>query len=201
LLPLAAWWHRSFSDASIFWVMTTAIATVVLAWVAFAQLGGLAETSRADFVFRLKSEFFNDKSRRLIFLIEEDLLTFVGEGESGYFVIKNFSSDETRTQIRHLGFEQEKIPSQEVDDLILGILEDVGMFQRKGVIEIEDVYVIFDTYVMDCIENPAIQRYLEFSRKGRGNKDVWAEFRLLARRLKAIEPKIRAKYKEMLRES
>ena len=99
------WARRSVCDASIFWVMVTAIGTLLLAWIAFEQLGGLADTSRADFVFRLKSEFFNVKSRRLIFLIEEDMLEFVPEGESGYFIIKNYSSERVRERISHLGFD------------------------------------------------------------------------------------------------
>jgi hypothetical protein len=193
------WLFRSICDPGIFWVMLTAVATLLLAWIAFKQLGGLADTSRADFVFRLKSEFFNEKSRRLIFLIEEDLLEFVPEGESGYFLIKGYSSEDTRARISHLGFEGPKISSQEIDDLILGILEDVGLFQRKGVIDLEDVYVIFDTYVMDCLDSQAIEEYLKFSREGGENRDVWAEFRLLAKRLKAIEPKLRAKYRDMLK--
>jgi len=193
------WARRSVCDASIFWVMVTAVGTLLLAWIAFKQLGGLADTSRADFIFRLKSEFFNDKSRRLIFLIEEDLLEFVPEGESGYFIIKDYSSEKVRERISHLGFDGPRISSQEIDDLILGILEDVGMFERKGVIKLEDVYIIFDTYVMDCMDSPAINEYLKFSRQGEGNRDVWAEFRLLAKRLKAIEPEMLRKYKDLLK--
>jgi hypothetical protein len=185
------WLWRCLYDPTVFWVMVSGLATVILLLVAWKQLSALVRSSRADFVFRLKSEFFSEETRRLIHLIENDLIGFVKKSDDTYyFVIKDFASDEVQEKLKHMGFKGEIITSQEIDDLILGILEDVGMFQRNGRLELEDVYCIFSTYVKMCSENDAIREYLKFSRKGRGNKDVWVEFRLLADRLKKIEPKM-----------
>ncbi len=192
------WLCRSIFDPSVFWTMFTGIATAILVAVAWKQLSALSKTSRADFIFRLKSDFFTEKARRLICLIDADLLEFVNDGY-GYFKIKDFESDATQNQIGYYGFQSAYIPSQEIDDLLLGIFEDVGMFQRKHAIDIEDVYVIFDTYVMDCLNNRTIKEYLALSRRGKENLDVYAEFRLLARRLKNIEPEMRKKYAHLLK--
>ena len=149
-------------------------------------------------IFRLKGEFFSERGRRLICLIDEDLLEFDDEGY-GRFFIKDFESEETQRTIKYYKFESAYIPSQEIDDLLLGIFEDLGTFERKGAIELEDVYVIFDTYVMDCLNNRTIKEYLKICRRGKDNIDVYAELRLLARRLKNIEPKMRKKYAHLLK--
>jgi len=192
------WWCRSIFDPSVFWVMFTGVGTFVLVAVAWKQLSALSRTSRADFIFRLKSDFFTERARRLICLIDADLLEYVEQGQ-GYFVIKDFESKETQDQIGYYGFQSANIPSQEIDDLILGIFEDLGMFERKNAIDIEDVYVIFDTYITDCLNNRTIKKYLAISRRGKDNSDVYAECRLLARRLKNIEPEIRKKYARLLK--
>jgi hypothetical protein len=196
---LLQWVRHTFCDPTIFWSMVTAIGTLLLAWIAWKQLSGLAQTSRADFIFRLKSEFFNPRSKPLLFLIEEDLIDFILEGETGYFVIKDANDERVKSLMRYFGFTENRIPTQEIDDLILGILEDVGMFQRKGVITLEDVYGVFDTYVVEINDNPAIREYMKYSRGGRGNADVWAEFRMLVKRLKVVEPRMRTKYGDMLK--
>lgn len=195
---MICWLSRTLSDPSAFWAMVAGIATLILVLVAWQQLSALARTSRADFIFRLKGDFFSEKTRRLICLIDEDLLEFEDVGY-GRFAIKDFDSKETQEKIGFYEFESPYIPSQEIDDLILGIFEDVGMFQRKGAIELEDVYVIFDTYVTDCLNNRTIKKYLTLSRRGRDNSDVFAEVRLLARRLKVIEPEMRKKYAHLLK--
>jgi hypothetical protein len=192
------WWCKTLFDPSVFWVMVTGAATAVLTVVAAWQLSALARTSRADFIFRLKNEFFTERARRLICLIDGDLLEYVSEGQ-GYFRIKNFNSDATQREIGYYVFEGPNIPSQEIDDLILGIFEDLGMFKRKKAIQLEDVYVIFDTYIVDCLKNATIKEYLNLSRRGRDNTDVYAELRLLSRRLKNIEPKMRKKYGHLLK--
>jgi hypothetical protein len=78
---------NTFSDGAIFWSMITAVATIVLVCVAYWQLKSLARTSRSDFLYRLKSDFFNEDARRLICLAENDMLKFHAEGEIPHFEI------------------------------------------------------------------------------------------------------------------
>src|SRR5664279_233116 len=84
------WLCRSVSDPAIFWLMLTAVGTSVLAGMTVAlfivakkQLTNLAETSaleqrtnRANFVYRIRRDFFTPQARQLMFLIEENLLKF-----------------------------------------------------------------------------------------------------------------------------
>src|ERR1035438_10725822 len=102
------WWCKTLFDPSVFWVMVTGAATAVLTVVAAWQLSALARTSRADFIFRLKNEFFTERARRLICLIDGDLLEYVTEGQ-GYFRIKNFNSDATQ---REIGYRSEEHTSE-----------------------------------------------------------------------------------------
>jgi hypothetical protein len=73
--------HTNFHDPTAFWTMITRLATVLLIVVAWIQLGSIGKTSQADFIFRLKGEFFTEKARRLIFLIDYEKLKFVRDAD------------------------------------------------------------------------------------------------------------------------
>src|ERR1017187_7444175 len=87
-------WQRTWSDPAIFWAAATAVITIILVLVAWVQLRDLARTSRADFIFRLKNDFFTAEARRLLFLVEEDLLRFEDDK------IPYFSIPDLDTQLR-----------------------------------------------------------------------------------------------------
>lgn len=81
-------WVKSWNDPGVFWVMATVLITLVLVLVAWKQLSNLSHTSTADFIFRLKKDFFTQEARGLLFLVEEDLLRFE-DGDISYFKIRD----------------------------------------------------------------------------------------------------------------
>jgi hypothetical protein len=142
-----------------FWAMLTAVTTVALAWVAYRQLGDLARTGKSDFLYKLKKDFFTDEARRLMFLIENDLLEF-RFAEIPYFQILKSQYPDTDIRLAELGITGSGIGTYLVDDLLLGPLEDVGVLLKRDLLSMDEVYEQFDSYVQTCADNAAIEAYL-----------------------------------------
>ena len=86
---MGCWWWRTLSDPATFWAMLTVVGTFVLAFVAWKQLSDLARVGPADFVYRLKMDFFSEETRKLIFLLDYDLLEFRKGGIPYFRILRN----------------------------------------------------------------------------------------------------------------
>jgi hypothetical protein len=179
---------KTFRDPPSLWAMVAALATVVLLIVAWRQLRSLAKTSRSDFLYRLKSDFFVTEARQLSFLANEDLLKFHSEKDFPYFEI--LQRDETRVadRIRELGIEGDSVSIYLIDDVLLGPMEDIAVFEKSKVIDLDDVYEVFETYLTICVTSSGLKEYIAWSREGEGNEDVWENLLNLHKKLqKRIE--------------
>ena len=185
-------WLRTFQEPGNVWSLVTAVATAVVVWVAYRQLSDLARTSKSDFLYKLKKDFFTEETRRLIFLAENELLEF-RSAEIPYFQIVRSEDADTRKRLEELGITGSTISTYQVDDVLLGPLEDVGILLERNLVSLDEAYEQFDTYVEICAEDKAIGEYLDSGRTGEGNEDVYDGFQRLYERLKEQGPKIRDK--------
>ncbi|HEY4905273.1 MAG TPA: hypothetical protein VIH89_17480 [Candidatus Sulfotelmatobacter sp.] len=190
-------WLRTFQDPGNVWAMITAITTVALVLVAYWQLRALARTSRSEFLYKLKRDFFTDEARRLIFLAENDLLEFQS-ADISYFRIVQVSA-ETQSRLAELGIAGSTISAYQVDDALLGPLEDVGILLRSNLVSLNEAYEQFESYVQICAESKAMGAYLESARTGEGNEDVYDGIQYLYERLEKEGPKIRDKKRKAKR--
>ena len=176
-------WLKKSLQPDVFWVMATALLTFALVVVAQKQLRDLARTSRSDFLYRLKKDFFTAKVSEFIFLLEIDLLAFSPDP------IPTFDT------ITKKGVEPEKdaFTTNVIDDLLLGPLEDVGVLWKSGRLSLDEVYETFDYYIRLCVENRAIADYIKWVKKEPGNEDIYDHLLLLYKKLKKEGPKIRAR--------
>jgi hypothetical protein len=184
---------KTFADPAIFWSMVTALATIVLICVAYWQLRSLARTSRSDFVYRLKSDFFTDEARRLICLAEHDMLKFHDAGKIPYFEIVGQGAVGVADRLKELGVEGKTVSVYLVDDKLLGPLEDIGVLEKLGLVSLEEVYEVFVTYIEICVESAGLKEYLAWSRKDPDDEDVYDNLNRLYKKLKAKGPQIRKK--------
>ncbi|HUD04602.1 MAG TPA: hypothetical protein VMR59_01290 [Patescibacteria group bacterium] len=136
----------NFQVAGDFWAMITAIATVLLFIFGYIQLLSLSRTSKSDFIHRFKNDFFTEETRKLFDLIDRNMIKFFDKQANSYFQ-KNDGKGK-------------KYYTSEIDDLILGHFEDLGVFEKKGVVDIEMVYELFDYYIETCKENSEVEKYL-----------------------------------------
>jgi hypothetical protein len=168
-----SFWDKTWSDPAAFWMAATALLTALLVWVAWKQLGSLAESSTSDFLFRLKSDFFTEQARRLVFLIEENLLRFE-DTEIPYFSIPDFDKPELKPRLRELGIGEPTVSTYLLDDIILGPLEDVAFYLSEKRITEEQVYAVFSYYICICADSAAIQDYKKACRKRPEDSDIYA---------------------------
>ena len=181
-------WENTLNDPAVFWAMATSVFTLALVGVALKELGGLARTSRADFIFRLKNDFFTEDARRLLFLLEEDLLQFE-DGEIPYFTIRKVNDPSLRDRFEELGVKGSTVSTYIVDDVLLGPLEDVAMFLKGKLITKRQAYDMFYTYVKSCSENAEIRKYIQSTRREPCDSDIYGDFDDLYKRLRKMEPK------------
>lgn len=146
-----------------FWVFVTGFFTGLLAYVAWFQLKGIKKQSSADFIHKLKTDFFQQDTRKIIRLIDNDELKFEG---------KDFN---------------ENVTSHDMDDFVLGILEDVGTFEKRGILDIGLVYDFFDYYIDIVWNNCAIRKYIEYAREGQSNGDVYENIEFIFNKLKSYQ--------------
>jgi hypothetical protein len=160
--------------------MATALATVALILVAYKQLGDLGRTSKSDFIFRLKNQFFTKATRQLYFLVEQGLIRFVPEPM--HFQV---AADEGKYALafEELGIQKKIVTTYTIDDELLGPLEDVGLLLKAGTITQEQAYEVFYTYVRSCFENKAIKKYIAYLRVRPGDSDIYSGFEDLYKKL------------------
>jgi hypothetical protein len=180
-------WEKTWSDPAIFWTMATFVFTVALVWVAWKELGDLARTSRADFIFRLKNDFFTEDARRLLFMVEKNLLEFE-DGEIPYFTIRNVDNPILSGRLEELGIKGSTVSTYVVDDALLGPFEDVALFLAENLITAKHAYEMFYTYVSFCAENEEIQKYIKSTRLKPGDSDIYSGFDALYKRLRRLAP-------------
>jgi hypothetical protein len=184
---------QTLFDPAVFWTMATAVATIVLVFVAYWQLRSLARTSRSDFLYRLKNDFFNDEARRLTFLAEQGLLKFHSEDDIPYFEILRRDDPDVAERMKELGIKGSSVSVYMVDDKLLGPMEDIGVLEKLRQVSLEEVYEVFVSYLNICIESPGLKEYLDWSRKDPEDDDVYDNLLYLYKKLKEETPQIRQK--------
>ena len=158
-------------DWSIFWTAMTAVATFLLAGVGWRQLSALNNTNKEVFLNNLKEQFFTPKARGLIFLIEQEALGY----EVKKFKLKD-SENEVELDVFHNNLlvpikdylkeqgatvPQDIYTTNEVDDYLLQHLEDLGLYYKKGIINLDDADEAFGFYVTTIHDNGAIAEYIK----------------------------------------
>jgi len=183
-------WLKTLQDPATFWSMAAAIATIGLIAVAYYQLRDLAKTSKSDFLYKLKKDFFTPDARRLVFLAENGLLRF-HSNQIPYFEIVRPDA-ETINRMGELGITEPSVSTGVVDDVLLGPLEDVGVLLERNLVSLDEAYEQFDSFVQMCVENEAIAQYLVWCRTDEEDDDVYDHVQNLYEKLKARGKEIRA---------
>jgi len=148
-------------------VSRSAVWTSILVIVAYLQFRKANHISSADFIHRLKNDFFGKETRELFFLFEKDYLRY--DEESEIFEVVGID-DKTKAE---LGITRAFFTIYEVDDFLLGDIYDLGLFEQKRIVDIDMVYEEFGYYIGTVWENGAIRYYVRSQRKDPRHKDVY----------------------------
>ncbi|MBF0558832.1 MAG: hypothetical protein HQL08_08630 [Nitrospirae bacterium] len=161
------------------WTMVVAFATIGLALIAWVQLSKMSKITRADFVHRFKRDFFNQDTRRLFDLFEDDQIVFIQEEGVNETDRVLFELDPSRTKhgvVRSVDHDKVTYSCSEIDDFLLGHFEDMGLFCRQGLMDIESIYEGFDYYIELVHDNEQIQEYIKWNRSAPGGEDIYDGF-------------------------
>ncbi|MEN3038818.1 MAG: hypothetical protein ABDI07_06665 [Candidatus Kryptonium sp.] len=167
----------------------TAIITTLLIAITLLQLINMQNTSSADFIHRLKKDFFeNENTQHLIALIDNHLLKFSvsSSNDIAYFTIWDEKIKYLPDDIKEYFIKKKLYSLYEIDDYLLGHFEDIGLFEKKGVLDIEMVYEEFDWYIELVYENEEIQKYITYLReKEEKLVDVYDNFEYIYKKCKS----------------
>ncbi len=156
-------------DRIVFW-------TFVLAIIALWQLWEMSRTARADFIYKFTDGFFNQECRSLILLFEYDLLTFeikkVNDQEFPCFKLDDKKLKDLEGIDGKLKDNFKPIYTMyDIDDKLLGHFEDLGNYERKGLLDIQMVYEGFSYYIKSTWENEEIKKYIKWEKAAA--QDMW----------------------------
>lgn len=170
------------------------VATIVLCRLGYAQLKGIRKTSKADFVFKFTSEFFNPLNQNFILLCDNFALELKYKKIDYNDQIKSDSFpyfEVDQKIINQLPLDQHKLNSikksyscYEIDDF-LGYFEDIGKFEKEGLISIENVYNSFGWYIQTAWDNNAIKEYLKIQKQS--ESDLFENFNYISKKCKVFE--------------
>jgi hypothetical protein len=142
-----------------------------LVWVAWEELSKLSKTSSADFIHRLDNDFFTPETRTLLSLIVYNVLEFCpnDETEEGepYFKVDPNKLDKKNLpkELMEPLSKRTYYSAFEVDDSLIGLFENVGMLERRGIVSFEMVYDVFSWYLEEAWNNDQINEYIKYERR------------------------------------
>jgi hypothetical protein len=150
--------------------MIIAVGTIILALIAWWQLSKANKISMADFDQRFKKDFFSEETRQLFMLFQYDLIKFIREPVSNtndefpYFEVDRAQVDANTIFAMTFPEIKYRYSAYEVDELLLGHFEDLGLFCKKGLMNIEFIYEGFGYYIEEMYKNEQIQNYIRWTR-------------------------------------
>lgn len=159
-------------DRTALWTGIAALGAIGAIFFAWIELGGTAKTTRADFAKRFIDSFFTEETRTLFSLLLNSALEFkvlAITGEQGeaidelpFFEIKKEIANQLKGIVSPA---QGKIgySAFEIDDLLLGHFEDIGWYEKRGLIDQETISEMFGYHISECFQSKEIQKYLQHS--------------------------------------
>jgi hypothetical protein len=181
---------RSIYDPAIFWVMVTAIATVllVIATVGLVWVGiiPLVRERKAEFGDRFRSELLTPSAQKIFFLVAHGFVEFRDDQTTGraYFFIIEAQENIIKQRLEQILGEQRIILTFEMDDEILSPLEEVAYYEEKKVLDFDYVYETFADHIDVFMSSAEVKKYIVWLRKY-GRPDVYVKLEKLHVRIEA----------------
>ena len=177
------------------WIqLYTLLITTIGISVAIIQLSKYNKTRKADFIYKLDNDFFTVETRIYLILIEIDAIEFIkpeNKNDIPYFKLKKDGIDKLSKRdfaIKEFAQKREfEISTFEIDDNLLGVLEKIGIYKKKKIMDLEFTYEIFDYYIQKVYNNKAIIEYIKWIHYEQGKHEIYNKFDLVAKKCKKYE--------------
>jgi hypothetical protein len=168
------------------------LATLVIVAFTYYQLNSSNEFTKADFAHRFKSDFFTDNTRELITLFDNDLLKFTvltgQKKEFPCFIVDTLGINRLSVNgVKILNPTKSVFSDYEIDDFLLNHFDDLGLYEKRGIIDLEYIYNGFDWYIETVYQNPQIQKYLQWLKKDSSTVNSFENLESLVKKLKGYK--------------
>jgi hypothetical protein len=97
-------------------------------------------------------------------LIQLDALKYVNDEKLPYFIVLEERIAELPEEIKKELLNKRFYTVYEIDDILLGHFEDIGIFEQSGILDNKMIYEEFAWYIETIYKNREIQRYIEHER-------------------------------------
>jgi len=162
--------------------MSYTVLTAVLIIFGYFQLRSINKTTSAEFTHKIKNDFYTESNIYLLTLFDENALMVDTNGEVAWFYIDTVKYKSLRKNI-----DLHTIPliyqSNQIDALLQNF-EDLGLYERNGLIDIDYIYEGFDYYVEALWDNQEVHKYIIWLRKDPRCADDFSYFEYLYKKLK-----------------
>jgi hypothetical protein len=176
--------NSGFRDTSLLIGLMTTNAELLIAYVAWIQLNKITNVNSAEFIYKLKKDFFTKEARNLMTLIELDALKYVNDEKLPYFIVLEERIAELPEEIKKELLNKRFYTVYEIDDILLGHFEDIGIFEQSGILDIKMIYEEFSWYIETVYKNCEIQRYIEHERAN--DKEIYNKFEYIYHKCKKL---------------
>jgi hypothetical protein len=177
--------NSGFRDTSLLIGLMTTNAELLIAYVAWIQLNKIKKANSAEFIHKLKRDFFTKEARNLMTLIELDALKYVNNEKLPYFIVLEERIASLPGEIKKELLNKMLYTAYEIDDILLGHFEDIGIFEENGILDIKMIYEEFSWYIETVYKNYEIQRYLKNERDD--DKEIYSKFEHIYYKCKKLE--------------
>jgi hypothetical protein len=170
------------------------ISALIIVLLGCVQLKNFNNSKKADFVHRLKTDFFTEQSSTLIVLIDNNLLKFdtisnkKDSIDFGFFSVDTLKINRIKSKLPNL-FVKTNYSAYDVDNYILNPLDELGQLYKRNILDIDYIYDGFGYYVESVYENVQIQKYIEWVRADENSKDTFENFDYIYNEIKKYEKK------------
>lgn len=167
-----------FKYIELFAAVLTALFTGLLWWTAFKQLTSIKNSENSSFINEFSKRFFSDKTRLIFQLIEIDNYnknnspSFSFDENQQYFKINTsaIGDDDEKNNFKQsllkaFGFDKTIFTTNEIDDFLLGHIEDIGGLFEKKVLDEDQIDNTFSYYILEIHNNAEIQKYVSYARR------------------------------------
>lgn len=176
-------------DRAGFWTMCLTLVTAFLLVIGWIQLAGIKKVSKADYINKFTDVFFSEETRLLMLLLDYNALKFEVKNIQfeadtpskpfPYFAVRRDIAKQLfdKSELQKL---KEHYSAFDTDDNLLGKFEDIGCFEKQGLIGIEGVYDTFDWYIQMVWQNPEIKKYIEHQQSTEiDGDDIYENFKYI----------------------
>jgi len=188
LKPQWEWLTRTVYDPSITWVAITAVATLVLVYLAAVPLRRLVKAKKTELAWRLRNDFLTPRVRDILYLIDHGMLEYQPDGPCFSFA----GIDEVaRLRVRESFGDTVLISAFEIDDDILNPLDEISALAFEGSLQMEDVYAIFGNFIGSTVQNGAILAHIRAVRTRPNASEAWLHMERIVPGLERLDARFR----------